>query len=230
MIHGADADGIRLSPQMVTAALVAALVHDTGYIQEKDDTEGTGAKHTIRHVARSIAFMERHGERLGLGPEQIGPGQMMVLCTDLAVDIRSLTFASQQAELLAKMLGAADLLAQMADRTYLEKLLFLYREFVEAGVGGFESERDLLEKTITFYDTIEARLETVLDGTDRFLATHFQTRWQIPVNLYRIAIENQRQYLQKILDRPHRSHREFLKREGIVERIRSQQHNDAQKG
>lgn len=223
MIHGAVSDGTPLPVRLVATALTAALVHDAGYIQEEHDTEGTGAKHTVRHVARSIAFLERFGAGFGLASEQIEAAQLMVLCTDLAVEVRSLAFPSDTVELLAKMLGAADLVAQMADRTYLEKLLFLYREFVEAGVGGFESERDLLEKTIAFYDNFERRLRTVLDGTDRFLATHFAVRWRIPCDLYRVSIDNQKRYLTKIINRPDRDHRDFLKREGIVERIRRQQ-------
>ena len=223
MIHGAAADGNTLPARLVVTALTAALVHDAGYIQEEHDTEGTGAKHTVRHVARSIEFLERFGDGFGLASDEIESAQLMVLCTDLAVEVGSLDFPSDTVELLAKMLGGADLVAQMADRTYLEKLLFLYREFVEAGVGGFESERDLLEKTIAFYDNFERRLRTVLDGSDRFLATHFAVRWQIPCDLYRLAIDNHKRYLKKIICRPDRDHRDFLKREGIVERIRRQQ-------
>jgi len=223
MIHGAASDGHALPARLVVTALTAALLHDAGYIQEEHDTEGTGAKHTVRHVARSIEFLERFGDGFGLASDEIENAQLMVLCTDLAVEVGSLDFPSDTVELLAKMLGGADLVAQMADRTYLEKLLFLYREFVEAGVGGFESERDLLEKTIAFYDNFERRLRTVLDSTDRFLATHFEARWQIPCDLYRVAIDNQKRYLTKILSRPDRDHRDFLKREGIVERIRRQQ-------
>lgn len=220
MVHGAVAGGTALHPRQVATVLISALGHDTGYIQETSDTEGTGAKHTVRHVARSIEFLDRHRDRFGLSPEEVEAGQVMILCTDLAVDIETLAFADETMELLAKILGGADLLAQMADRTYLEKLLFLYREFVEAGVGGFENERDLLEKTISFYDAFERRLTDVLGGTDRFLRTHFETRWQIPKDLYRESIDNQKHYLQTILSQPERDHREFLKRDGIVARLR----------
>ena len=222
MVHGAHADGIRLSARMAVTALTAALLHDTGYIQETDDTLGTGARYTVYHVDRSIAFMKRHGRLFHLTPPEIRSGQLMVQCTELASDIAALPFCNQEVELLAKMLGASDLVAQLSDRNYLEKLLFLYREFVEAGVGGYDSERDLLKKTVTFYDSSERRLQTVLDGADGYLMSHFRTRWKIPVNLYRIAIDNQQTYLKTILSRPDQDHRDFLKRGGIVERIRQQ--------
>lgn len=38
----------------------------------------------------------------------------------------------------------------MADRAYLAKLIYLYHEFREGGVAGYESELDLLKKTPTF--------------------------------------------------------------------------------
>jgi hypothetical protein len=63
----------------------------------------------------------------------------MSLCTDLAVDISTIVFPSK-VELRRKIVGAADLMAQMADRTYLETLLLMYYEFREAKLGDCESE------------------------------------------------------------------------------------------
>ena len=83
----------------------------------------------------------------------------MILCTDLSADISAIDFSSDAIGLLGKMLGTVDLLAQMADRTYLEKLLFLYHEFSEARVGDYKDEIDLLRKTVIFYDFIDRRLK-----------------------------------------------------------------------
>jgi hypothetical protein len=132
----------------------------------------------------------------------------------------TIIFPSAEVEFLSKMLGTADLLAQMADRMYLEKLLFLYREFKEAGVGGYEDELDLLRKTVEFYDLIAHRLEILLDGNDRFMISHFESRWQINENLYQKSIEQHRNYLKHILEKSDSDPRDYLRRGGVIEKIR----------
>lgn len=220
LIHGAVCDGEDLNNRLIALGLITALLHDSGYIQEDFDNEGTGAKYTTSHVRRSMDFLKRHGAQLELSDDEITAGRAMILCTDLAVDINSIEFPSGRVELLGKMLGTADLLAQMADRTYLEKLLFLYREFKEAGVGGYESELDLLKKTVGFYDYIGHRIETALDATDRYMISHFDSRWNIHKNLYHEAIEKQKEYLKGILEMPDFDHRDYLRRNRIVNLVR----------
>jgi len=220
LIHGAVVDGETFTNRQITLSLIVALLHDVGYIQEEHDMEGTGAKYTANHVQRSIDFLEHHGSEFELSDEEIADGRAMILCTDLAVDISTIEFTSAKVELLGKMLDSADLLAQMADRTYLEKLLFLYHEFKEAGVGDYESEVDLLQKTLAFYDFIAQRLKTTLDETDRFMGPHFTSRWGIHTNLYHVAIENQRNYLKQILEIQDSDPRDHLRRGGIVDKVR----------
>jgi len=219
LIHGAVVDGKTFTNRNITIGLIAILLHDVGYIQEEHDTEGTGAKYTADHVQRSIDFLERHKLELGLPDEEIADCRAMILCTDLGVDIFNILFSSAEVELLGKIVASADLLAQMADRTYLEKLLFLYYELREAGIPDFESELDLLKKTVSFYDYIDQRLKTTLDATDRHMSSHFLARWGIKADLYHAAIEKQRNYLNKILEIPNSDPRDYLKREGIVNKI-----------
>src|SRR5437773_3097293 len=45
-----------LTERMVQFGLVAILLHDTGYLKKRQDTEGTGAKYTVTHVDRSADF------------------------------------------------------------------------------------------------------------------------------------------------------------------------------
>jgi hypothetical protein len=119
------------------------------------------------------------------------------------------------------MLGAADLLSQMADRAYLERLLSLYAEFREANMGGYESEVDFLEKTVTFYDLIADRLDAMNVDIDRFLISHFKLRWGIEENLYGKAVQRYREYLQQILRIPNSDPLSFLRRRRIVEDVSS---------
>jgi hypothetical protein len=226
LVHGAVLGGESFLDRHISLSLVAALFHDAGYIQEEHDTEGTGAKYTESHVKRSMDFLKHAGAELGLSEEETSGGRAMIICSDPALDLSTIAFPSSRIELLGKALGAADLLAQMADRTYLEKLLFLYREFKEANVGGFDSEVDLLRKTVGFYDAIAQRFETTLDSTHGFVLSHFVSRWNIHSNLYQVAIENQRNYLKKILEIPNSDPRDYLKRDGIVEKVRNNDRDD----
>ena len=120
------------------------------------------------------------------------------------------------------MLGAADLLAQMSDRIYLEKLLFLYREFKEARVGGYQSEVDLLKQTVEFHGLISKRFKSQLIRTDKFATAHFAARWKVSRNLYSESIQNQQKYLQKVLLIPDVDPLAHLNRDGIVEKFRKE--------
>jgi len=226
LLHGAVLEGKNISERLIVLGLIAAILHDAGYIQEDHDNEGTGAKHTVSHIKRSMDFLDTYGAEYGLTDEEIAAGCNIIRCTDLAVDITKIDFSSDKIELLGKMLGAADLVAQMADRTYLEKLLFLYYEFSEARVGDYNGEVDLLRKTVAFYDFIAQRLEKTLDATDQFLYSHFVARWNIRSNLYQVSIQNQKDYLLKILEKPSSDPRVFLRREGIVDKVRKKYPQD----
>ena len=123
LIHGADITGRALSRRDISLGLVCALLHDVGYIQKEDDIVGTGAKYTSDHVQRSRDFLDCHGKNFGLVDSEIKAGRSIILCTDLAVNPAEADFSSEEIGFLGKMLGAADLLAQMSDRIYLEKRL-----------------------------------------------------------------------------------------------------------
>lgn len=222
LIHGAVVDGVTFTNRNITIGMMAALLHDVGYIQEEHDMEGTGAKYTTSHVQRGIDFLERHGSEFGLSAREITDCRAMILCTDLDVDISTIEFSSLEVELLGKILASADLLAQMADRAYLEKILLLYYELKEAGIDDFEDELDLLEKTEVFFEFIDSRLKTTLNATDRHMSSHFFSRWGIQADLYHISIEKQKNYLHKILEIPNSDPRDHLKRDGIVNKIRKE--------
>jgi len=219
VIHGAVLDNESFSERQIITALIAAILHDVGYIQEESDTRGTGAKHKADHEQRSMDFLSRHGSKFGLSDEEIAAGRAIILCTDMDTDITTIAFPSPQIELLGKLLGTADLMAQLAEQTYLEKLLYLYYECKEAGVGDYDSEVDILRKAINFYDVFEARLRTTLGGVDRFMQLHFASKWGINQNLYHEAINNQKEFLLKILKIPDADPRDYLKQGDIVKKV-----------
>jgi hypothetical protein len=212
LTHGAVIDGVQFTERQIVLGLICAIFHDTGYIQEKSDRRGTGAKYSAIHEQRSVDFLSRHGAEYGLSPAEIDAGRTIIFCTNLDVDMAGLSFASYQVESLGKMLSAADLMAQLADRMYLEKLQFLYREFREAGVGNYESELDILRQAVVFYDIFDHRLRTKLGAADRFMDLHFDSRWGIRVNLYQEMIIKQKKYLLKMLKIPGFDPRKYFRR------------------
>ena len=220
LIHGAVITGRTFSERYIPLGLICSLLHDVGYIQKENDLVGTGAKYTANHVQRSIEFLESYGKDFGLFASEIKAGRFIILCTDLAVNPEDLDFSSKDTEILGKMLGAADLLAQMSARIYLEKLLFLYQEFKEARVGGYQSEVDLLKQTVEFHGRISKRFNSQLIRTNKFATAHFAARWKVSRNLYNEAILRQKKYLQKVLLIPDVDPLAYLNRNGIAKRFR----------
>jgi hypothetical protein len=219
LIHGAVLEGESFSHRQMALGLITALLHDAGYIQEEHDREGTGGKYTATHVQRSMDFLERSSAEYGLSKEEIADGQAMILCTSLTEDFSTMVFSSPEIELLGKMLATADLLAQMADRLYLEKLLFLFHEFTEGKVAAYESEADLIRNTVGFYASMTKRLDTTLGAADHFMGPHFASRWNIEANLYHEAMEKHKNHLQKILEVPDADPHDYLRRAGIAKEV-----------
>lgn len=220
LIHGGCDAGKVFSGRNVTIALITALLHDTGYIRTDAEPEGTGAQFTATHIDRSAVFMKGYFPKIDLAAQDYAAAEAILRCTGLNVRMKDIKFASAEVELLGKMLGTADLLGQMADRTYLEKLLFLYYEFKEGGIGAYRNELDLLEKTVGFYEMVVNRLTSDLGGVDKYMRRHFKTRWNIDRSLYAEAMEGQIQYLIKILDEHRDDYRSHLKRGGLVGKVR----------
>lgn len=221
LIHGAFLQGERMDDRTIHTALIAALFHDTGYIQKKHDTRGTGAKYSLSHVKRSMEFLKRHGPDLNLGAVEVAEGSAMISCTDISREIRASRFPSPVVEILCRILNAADLVAQMADSRYLEKLLFLYHEYKEGKVGNYLNEVDLLRKTIGFYEYIEKRLAPISEKVNRFMACHFDSRRGIPRNLYAEAIQDRKEHLLRVLALPGADPRDHLQCRDIIEKVRT---------
>ncbi|MCK4790010.1 MAG: hypothetical protein KAV87_40105, partial [Desulfobacteraceae bacterium] len=187
--------------------------------QTLDDNVGTGAKYTRIDSKRSIIFMEKYIADNGFSKEYFNSFSDILFCTSLDAKIKEMQFKSRQIELLGKMLGTADLLGQMADRTYLEKLLFLFYEFREGGIMGYDNELDLLKKTIDFYAMARKRFVSELDSMYEYMRYHFKARWNLDRNLYMEAIESHINYLKFILENHEKDYRDHLKRDGIVRKL-----------
>ncbi len=219
LIHGAVITGKVLTQKQVRLGLICSLMHDTGFIQTRDDDVGTGAKYIDVDTKRSIEFMQRYRAENGYPEEDFNDFASILTCTDLAAEIDKIPFASPETELLGKLLGTADLMGQMADRTYLEKLLFLFYEFREGGVMGYDNELHLLQKTRDFYEMTSKRLAGDLSGVHEYMRHHFRVRWELDRDLYMEALERNMAYLNFILKHHRKDYRKHLRRDGLVERL-----------
>ena len=213
LIHGVILHGEKISQKGAALGIISSMLHDTGYIQKRGDNIGTGGKYTLVHIERSIEFMDKYFRENNFSEDDVGSCRDILHCTGFKTKINEIQFKSKETEILGKILGTADLIGQLADRTYLEKLPFLYHEFKEANVKMYASELDLFEKTLAFYDFSQQRLATELGGINRFNIHHFKKRWQIDKDLYADAIEKNMRYLRYILKNRHKGLRSFLRRE-----------------
>jgi hypothetical protein len=212
LADGCVLSGLPLSPADAEDLLVAALFHDAGYIQTEEDVGGTGAKYTKVHVDRSAAFVIDNAQALGLPLGRAARVARLILGTDLFRPWDELPFIDEAERRAAAILASADLLGQMGDRAYLEKLLFLYYEFSEAGIGGYKSTFDVLRKTAQFYGTVVKRLDGPLGDVSRRVSSHFKSRYGVDKDLYRESIERQMAYLDTIIADDSSNFRKKLKR------------------
>ncbi len=220
LIHGCVEAGIYFHSENILLGLLAALFHDAGLIQTESDRKGTGAKYTIGHERRSVEFMRKNLSGKGFSKKQMDACEHLIACTNLNMDISDIRFHSPELATLGKIVASADLLGQMADRHYLEKLILLFKEFEEAGIPGFASEEELIEKTEGFYKNVaKKRLTKDLDNIASYMKYHFKHRWGIHKDLYDDSIKNNINYLKTILSQgknSRRFYRKYLKRGGLV--------------
>jgi hypothetical protein len=212
VLDGYNIERVFLSEQLAVQLFLAALLHDTGYIQEDWDTEGTGAKYSQHHEQRSIDFLKKHFSVFEIDEDETEPIIRLIQATDLKTDFVKIAFFNEEEQDAGAILGSADILGQMSDRAYLEKLLFLYHEFREAGIHGYETEFDILRKTREFYQIVKDRLRDTYLHTFELAHHHFRERHQINQNLYIVAVDRQMAYLDKIIGDTSKNFRHKLKR------------------
>ena len=121
---------------------------------------------------------------------------------------------------MARIVATADIVGQMADRKYLEKLLFLYLEFKEAGFGNCQDMFELLNRTNLFYEMTREKLDGVLGAIYKNLEFHFRDTLGVSCNYYLEAIEKNMAYLTKAVSGGEARCFDMLRRGGVAERAR----------
>jgi hypothetical protein len=165
--------------------IVSALFHDCGYIRRRKDTKhANGAEYTTVHVSRGAEFLEEYLPKIGMA-DLVLAATRIVHFTGYEIPVNRIRVPSVEFRLLGNLLGSADILAQMADRCYLEKCYDrLYPEFVRGGIARkrhkdgseeivFASAADLIFKTPRFYQGATRRLREDLGGCYTYVEQHF---------------------------------------------------------
>jgi hypothetical protein len=200
--------GERLGARRALMAIVTALYHDSGYIrhEERDQDFSNGAEFTMYHVSRSADYLRRYMPELGMARD-VGVASMIVHFTGYELDLDKIELEDPRDIICGHLLGTADLVAQMADRCYLEKCRDrLYKEFVVGGVAvenakpgeymvRYRSGQDLLQKTPAFYQQVTRdRLDKKFNHAYRYAEVLYDGR-----NPYIEAIRNNVEHLMKII-------------------------------
>ena len=196
-----DAIGSRL----FRFGIVTALFHDIGYLRKVNDTRHkNGAEYTLKHVTRGAKFVEEYMNRIGMA-EYAPIAAQIIHFTGYEKPIARIEVPNLSFRLLGNMLGTADIIAQMADRCYLEKCRDrLFPEFVEGGLAArndqdqrrgvvFKSAEDLVVRTPTFYKTATARLNDQLGSAYGYADKHFGGQ-----NLYLDEIDKNIHYASEV--------------------------------
>lgn len=218
LMHGVHLSGTALTDREITWIMLATLMHDIGYARLLHEDHGSGAQHTLIHVGRGIKFMQHYLLEHSFPSDFATPIEYLMNSTNPGMGFDTIAFPDKRTRMLAQMVGSADIVGQMADRTYLEKLLFLYLEFKEAGLGNYASMHDLLCQTKMFYEvTGEKKLDGAFEGTYKKLSLHFKDCTGVEKNYYIDAIEKNIAYLSKVISLDETEYLSMLKRGGIAD-------------
>ncbi len=174
-----------VSERLFRFGIVAALYHDVGYLRHRKDTRHeNGAEYTMVHVSRGARFLEEYLPKIGMGDLAHAAGRIIHF-TGYEIAADRIRVPGPEFRLIGNLLGSADILAQMADRCYLEKCYDrLYPEFVRGGIARkrhsdgseevlFASAADLIFKTPMFYQSASRRLQHDLGACYGYIEHHF---------------------------------------------------------
>ena len=154
------------------------LMHDVGYLKERADTEGTGAKFTFVHERRSCEFADVYLGDCGWEKKAVFAVQHLISCTGPRSLIDTIPFFTELERVMGEAVCTADYIGQMSDPKYIQKLPALFEEFEESddyrGVPPedriFKSYDELLRGTPFFWESIVIpKLDTDCHGLYNFL-------------------------------------------------------------
>jgi hypothetical protein len=200
----------RIEPSEYAHFIVACLLHDIGYVRGTlsgdtadefvvNDNGGrvalprgaSDASLTIYHVDRSKLFaIERLGKSPGIDVEWI---TRAIECTRFpSPPHRNAT----DADVLPRLVRAADLIGQLGDPMYTRKVNALFHEFEETGMNrklGYSSPADLVDKYPEFFwNTVSMHLN---EGIEYLNLTASGRQWIANLHHHVLCAENSRRLM-----------------------------------
>jgi hypothetical protein len=183
-----------LDSRQFELAIAAVLLHDTGFLRQRTDRDGTSAKYTFCHILRSCAFAASYLPTLGADSTEVEAVLCAINCTGPNTQISRLWFRNPADRVVGAALATADYLGQMAAPEYPDKLEVLYDEFSESENylrvpierRQFRSARELVVNTPEFWKKVQRRLIDEYGGLHRFLARPYPDG----PNAYLLAVEH----------------------------------------
>lgn len=197
-------DGPALGARLFQFGVICALFHDVGYLRRRGDRKHRrGAEYTKVHVTRGGKVLREYLIEVGMA-EFAESCAAVLHFTGYERPIASIRVAHPVYRLVGSLLGAADIIAQMSDRCYLEKCHDrLYPEFVDGGIARrwteageeviFQSPDDLIRKTPAFFVGASKRLEKDLGGAHGYAEAHFGGE-----NLYWEAVQRNIRFAERL--------------------------------
>ena len=176
--HACAGVGPHLTSRQFQFGISAALLHDSGYLKQRSDVSGTGAKYTFCHVLRSCAFAASYLPRFGATERDLNGVLGAINCTGPTNQVSRLDFPAPIDRFVGCALATADYLAQMAAPDYPEELEVLYHEFCESDdfvnvpheQRTFKSADDLIARTPAFWrQVVLPKLNNDFEGIYRLL-------------------------------------------------------------
>ncbi len=174
-----------LQDTFFNAGIISALFHDSGYIKDRGDNNGKGGKYSFNHIDRSIKIATFYLQKNNWPQEIIDLVKRIITITEFNKRPDLTPFRNVQEGIIARMMATADLMAQMADVDYMRRLHDLYDEFFEAyeligrpqlerkGIRIYKNFEEMLDATISFYDSIILPRLDDLGRMDQYLVAFF---------------------------------------------------------
>lgn len=198
----------QLGPKRAILGIVCSLFHDFGYLRhrKRDTRVRHGAEFTRSHVSRSGRFLQGYLPVIGLD-EFVPVVSRIIHFTGYEVKMADIQLENAHDIMVGRLIGTADLVAQISDRCYLEKCRDrLYPEFVVGNVAieldgdtanvRYNDGQDLLSQTLQFYEqSARTRLDQDFDKAYKYLETWFDGR-----NPYMECVEKNLKFLARIID------------------------------
>jgi len=206
----------RLGAGRAELGMIVALFHDAGYIRssEEDTMYRHGAELTQSHVGRSAELLKSYLPTIGLA-DKAELASAIVHFTGYEIPLDDIQVDDPLDRRLGHLVATGDMIAQMADRCYLEKCRDrLFPEFVVGGVNLLDGDQpdetdkadqpdqpawtpeELLRRTPMFFDQVmKDRLDGAFNSGYKYLEVLFGGK-----NPYLESIRQSMDYLQHIID------------------------------